>query len=178
MEDLVEDTSSNRRQHNRTEQWVATRWQDRMQMLTECKGQELQRSRSFTAFKNTHYGPVGTRLDRFYSSHDLSPYIRTARVLQTSSSGIKSDHRPIILDLQGRNISPPATLERPKVKLPRVKCSFRLNRMYHWTLGQKTHPIKKYTVKLGTRLLSMEGQLERDDGYYRWLYGPPVLERM
>ena len=70
---------------------------------------------------------VGTRLDRFYSSHDLSPYIRTARVLQTSSSGIKFDHRPIILDLQGRNIRPPVTLERPKVKLPRVKCSFRLS---------------------------------------------------
>eukprot|EP00889_Picochlorum_renovo_P006345 jgi/Picre1/33375/NNA_008699.t1 len=41
---------------------------------------------------------------------------------------------------------------------------------YHWTLGQKAHPMKKYTVKLGTRLLSMEGQLERADAYYRWLY--------
>ena len=41
---------------------------------------------------------------------------------------------------------------------------------YHWTLGQKAHPMKKYTVKLGIRLLSMGGQLERADAYYRWLY--------
>ena len=41
---------------------------------------------------------------------------------------------------------------------------------YHWTIGQKAHPMTKYTVKLGTRLLSMGGQLERADAYYRWLY--------
>lgn len=41
---------------------------------------------------------------------------------------------------------------------------------YHWKVRNKAILMRKYTVKDGSRLLSIDGQIERADAYYRWIY--------
>lgn len=41
---------------------------------------------------------------------------------------------------------------------------------YHWKVRHTVIPLRKYTVKDGTRLLSIDDQISRANAYYRWIY--------
>ena len=91
-----------------------------MSMLVECNGKQLRDQKAYTASFNTRHGWVGSRLDRFYSSDTLQPFIQTVRVLHHIAH---SDHKPVLMELRGRLFE--KTLKYHSPKIPRVKMSFR-----------------------------------------------------
>ena len=104
VEDPERDTTSKVRQNNLTERSMVKFFQDSLgSHLEEPHKLTLQAQQTFTHMQNTIHGKIFSRLDRFYTSPDLSGYIYgETKTLETHNYGIRSDHKPVCLELLGK----------------------------------------------------------------------------
>jgi len=128
VEDAQKDTTSKVRQHNLNERNTVKFFQATLgAVLEEPHKVDLQEKGVFTHLQNTIHGQVRSRLDRFYMSADVTRYVhKMTRTLETHNYGLRSDHKPVCLELLGK--TPYQPKPSPPQHMRAVKLSAKFDR--------------------------------------------------
>ena len=122
VEDQELDSSSTVRIYSRSEQHTLTHWTTMFPESLELHGRSLREQAAYT-----HKATNGTlaRLDRFYGSQSLEPFIQQVRVLTPRILENVSDHRPVMLDLTPKAQPAPTQHRQGLHRRRQVHSSFR-----------------------------------------------------
>ena len=126
VEDPNVDSTSEVRQHNLTERSVVKFFQSTLSAtLEEQHKLALQRNKVFTHKHSTANGVIRSRLDRFYASPTMSSYIyKETKTLETHNYGIRSDHKPVCLQILGKTPHHPNITKPQHMKTVKLAAKF------------------------------------------------------
>jgi hypothetical protein len=145
VEDPVNDTSSVTRINNASEEYIRKQWARLFYTLEEFHQAKLKANKMFT---HRATNKTWARLDRFYGTPSLTPYVISTTVINRSILSYFTDHVPVYIDLSPKHIPSLSLNPSPQHLRKRcydIKASFRKNKK---ALEVFQHDLAPFITKL------------------------------